>query len=73
VQFGGPANVKFVDAPTASPTVAGLIVIPSSTAGKADCLAAGTAATYPKLGVSAGALNLGDQTALVELNVPETT
>jgi hypothetical protein len=73
IQTGGPATVKFVDAPTAAPTAAGLIVIPSATAGKADCLAAGSAATYPPMGVSASALNLGDQTAIVDLDVPSTT
>lgn len=72
IQTQGPATVKFVDAPTAAPTAAGLIVIPSATAGKADCLAAASAATYPALGVSAGALNLGDNTAVVDLDVPET-
>lgn len=72
VQTQGPAVVKFVDAPTAAPTAAGLLVIPSATAGKADCLAAGTAATYPVLGESAGTLNLGDNTAVVDLDVPET-
>jgi hypothetical protein len=73
IQTQGPCpNVKFVDAPTATPTAAGLLVIPSATAGKADCLAAGTAATYPPLGVSAGAMSLGDNTASVDLDVPET-
>jgi hypothetical protein len=73
IQTQGPCpNVKFVDAPTATPTAAGLIVIPSATAGKADCLAAASAATYPPLGVSAGAMNLGDNTASVDLDVPET-
>lgn len=73
IQVQGPSpSVKFVDAPVAAPTAAGLLVIPSATAGKADCLAAGTAATYPALGVSASALNLGDNTATVDLDVPET-
>ena len=72
VQIKGPATVKFIDAPTAAPTIAGLFVIPSATNGKADCLAANTAALYPALGVSAGALNLGDNTAVVDLDVPET-
>lgn len=73
IQTQGPCpNVKFVDAPTSTPTAAGLIVIPSSTAGKADCLAAASAATYPPLGVSAGAMNLGDNTASVDLDIPET-
>ncbi|MBU2111924.1 MAG: hypothetical protein KKE65_09715 [Actinobacteria bacterium] len=58
IQQRGPGMVKFVDVPTAEPTAAGLIVIPSATAGKADCLAAGTAATYPSLGASRGVANL---------------
>jgi len=72
VQTQGPATVKFVDAPTAAPTAAGLLVIPSATAGKADCLAAGTAATYPALGTSASALDGGTSEAIVDLDVPET-
>lgn len=63
--------VKFVDAPTAVPTAAGLFVIPSATAAKADCLAAGTAATFPVLGRSDGAYNAADATASVDLDVPE--
>lgn len=72
IQTQGPAIVKFVDAPVAAPTVAGLIVIPSATAGKADCLAAGSAATYPALGVTASALQGGTSEAIVDLDVPET-
>ncbi len=72
IQTQGPATVKFVDAVTAAPTAAGLIVIPSATAGKADCLAAGSAATYPALGVSAGVYNATEATAIVDLDVPET-
>ncbi len=64
-------QVKLVDAPTASPTAAGLFIIPSATNGKADCLAAGTAASYPVLGRSAGVINTGDQTCAVDLNVYE--
>lgn len=71
VQFGGRGLVKFVDAPTAVPTAAGLLVIPSGTAGKADCLAAGSAATYPILGRSASAYNGADATALVDLDVAD--
>jgi len=73
IQRGGPATVKFVDAPTAAPTAAGLFVIPSATAGKADCLAAGSAATYPALGVSSGAYNAMEAEGVVDLDVPETT
>jgi len=72
VQTHGPGTVKFVDAPTAQPTVAGLFVIPSATNAKADCLAAGTASTYPSLGVSAGVYNAAAAEAVVDLAVPET-
>ncbi len=69
---GRIANLKFIDAVTAAPTVAGLIVIPSATAGKADCLAANTAALYPALGVSSGVYDATNATAAVDLDVPET-
>ncbi len=73
IQTQGPCpNVKFVDSPTATPDATGLFVVPSATAGKADCLAAATAATYPPLGVSAGSWSTGDNTATVDLDVPET-
>lgn len=65
-------KLKIVDAPTAAPSAAGLLVIPSATAGKADVLAAGSAATYPALGVSASAVDATDQTITVDLDVPET-
>lgn len=64
-------QVKFVDAPTAAPSAAGLFVVPSATNGKADCLAAGTASTYPTIGTTAGTINAGDQTAAVNLYVNE--
>ncbi len=72
IQTKGPGTVKFIDAATAVPTAAGLIVIPSGTDGKADCLAAGTAATYPALGISVSAMDGGLSEAVVELDVPET-
>lgn len=72
IQWQGPATVKFVDAPVATPSAAGLIVIPSATAGKADCLAAGTAATYPSLGMTSDVYNASAATCVVELDVPET-
>lgn len=65
-------QVKFVDAPTAAPSAAGLFVIPSATNAKADCLAAGTASTYPQLGRSISVINPADQTAQVDLAVQET-
>ena len=73
IQTHGPATVKFIDAVASAPSVAGLFVIPSATAGKADTLAAGTAATYPTLGVTAGAYDAPNATAVVDLDVPETT
>lgn len=72
IQTQGPGIVKFIDAVTAAPTAAGLIVIPSATNAKADCLAAGTAATYPTLGVSAGVYDAANTQAVVDLDVPET-
>jgi hypothetical protein len=71
IQVKGKGKVKFVDAPTAAPSAAGLFVIPSATNGKADCLAAGSAPTYPVLGRSAGALQGGTSEAIVDLDVPE--
>jgi len=73
IQTGGPATVKFVDAPTSNPTAAGLFVIPSATAGKADCLAAGSAPTYPPLGTSAGVYDAAQAQGVVDLDVPQTT
>lgn len=74
IQFGGRhGQVKFIDAVTSAPDATGKIVIPSATAGKADCLAAGSASTYPPMGVSAGAYNAADATAPVDLNIPQVT
>jgi hypothetical protein len=73
IQVQGPCpKVKFVDSPTATPDATGQFVVPSATAGKADCITAGTAATYPTLGLSAGSWSTGDNTATVDLDVPET-
>lgn len=69
----GVQTVRILNSPTAAPDATGLIVIPSATDGQADCLAAGSAATYPPIGVSVGvqdgttfladvALDLGDAT-----------
>jgi hypothetical protein len=71
IQTKGPATVKFIDGVTAAPTAAGLIVVPSATDGKADCLAAGTAATYPSMGVSLSYVAPLAE-GVVELDVPET-
>jgi len=73
IATGGRQPVKFIDAKTSVPDATGKIVIPSATAGKADCLAAGSAATYPALGVSAGAYNAANAEALVDLSVPEVS
>ena len=74
IQYGGRhGQVKFIDAPTAAPTAAGLIVIPSATAAKADCLAAGTAATYPALGLSAGTYDAANTVCAVDLDIPQVT
>lgn len=73
VQVEGPATVKFIDAVASAPTAAGLFVIPSATAGKADTLAAGTAATYPTLGVTAGVYDAAQAQGVVDLDVPVTT
>jgi hypothetical protein len=73
IQTEGPGIVKFVDAPTANPTAAGLFVIPSATNAKADCLAAGSAATYPPLGQSSGVYDAPNAQGVVDLDVPQTT
>lgn len=73
VQVGGPATVKFLDTVTATPDATGQFVIPSATNAKADCLAAGSAATYPPLGVTAGSFNAASREGIVDLAVPETT
>ena len=64
--------VPLIDAVNTDPTVAGLPVIPSATAGKADTLAAGTAPTYPTLGWTAGVYDAQNAEAVVELDVAET-
>jgi hypothetical protein len=71
IQTGGPATTKFIDAPTATPNVAGRAVIPSATDGKADCLAVGTAPTHNLLGWIATTPNYNgsDVTAVVELDI----
>lgn len=70
IQQKGPGKVKFVDAPTSAPDATGKFVIPSATAGKADCVA--TAPAFPILGYAVQALQGGTAEAVVELDVPET-
>lgn len=71
VQVKGKGKVKFIDSPTAAPDATGKFVIPSATNSKADCLAAGSAATFPPIGRSAGALQGGTSEAIVDIDVPE--
>jgi len=73
IQQRGPGSVKFIDAVViGSVNTAGNFVIPSATAGKADVIAAGSPATYPVLGYTAGALQGGTALAVVDLDVPDT-
>lgn len=67
IQIGGRASVQIQTSPTAVPDNTGKLVIPSATDAKADVLAAGTAASYPPLGTSAGFLSGG--LADVDLNL----
>ena len=71
IQIQGSAIVKFVDAPTAAPTAAGLIVIPSATDAKADCLASGSAATFPPLGRSNGVYDAANTQCEVILTIQQ--
>ncbi len=69
VQQKGPANVQVQTSPTAAPSNTGQFVIPSSTDAKANWLGAGSAATYPPLGVSAGFASGSPSVAQVELDL----
>jgi hypothetical protein len=71
VQQKGRSAVKIIDAPTAAPTIAGLLVVPSATNAKADVLAAASAYSYGRIGMTTSVMNLGDNTCLVELDIPE--
>ena len=72
IQTGGRhPSLKFVDAPTSTPDATGKIVIPSATAGKADCLAAGSASTYPPMGVTAGTYDAANAQCAVDLAIPQ--
>lgn len=59
IQIGGLAPVQFVTPPTSLVDHSGKDVIPSSTNGKADTMAPGTAPTYPSIGKTAGFLSNG--------------
>lgn len=72
VQVEGPGSTKILDAnAAAAASTDGLEVIPSATAGKADTMAAGTAATHTVLGLTTGSGDAPNATAVVELNVPQ--
>lgn len=79
IQTEGPGLVKIIDAPTSAALATGLFVTPSATDGKGDILAAGTAPTYPPLGVTVSTMNPAytngpnDNTVIVDLDVPQTT
>ncbi len=73
IQTKGPATVKLVDAPISVPTsTSSNQIIPSATAAKADSETAGTAPIYAVMGTTLGAMNTGDNTVQVALDVPET-
>lgn len=75
VQIGGPGTTKIIDAPTAAVAI-GTTIIPSSTNGKADNLAVGTAPTHMVMGQVAGpplSYSAGAQEVVVDLAIPETT
>lgn len=72
IQIKGVGLVKFIDTVTSAPDATGKLVIPSATNGKADCLAAGSAATYPIMGRSAGTYDAANAQALVDLDLPDT-
>lgn len=70
IQIKGKGNVKFIDAVVVgNVTDDGNFVIPSATAGKADVIAAGSAATYPIIGRTAGALQGGTSEAIVDIDI----
>lgn len=70
ILIGGPGTVKFLDAPTAVPSIAGQQVIPSATAGKADAIAAGTATGWTVIGKTAGTYDAANAECVCELDVP---
>lgn len=72
IQVKGKGQVRFIDAVVvANVTAAGNFVIPSATNGKADVLAAGTASSYPQIGRTAGTIQGGSASAIVDIDVPE--
>lgn len=75
VQIEGPATVKLLDADMAAVAI-GDVIIPSATNAKATRVAVGTAPTHTVMGQVGGPPLTTDPpsaTAVVDLNVPETT
>lgn len=74
VQITGPCFTKVIDASMGA-LAAGDAIIPSSTAGKVDRVAIGTAPTHRTYGMVAAPLTTqaADAQVLVDLDVPETT
>jgi len=54
VKKGRDVPVKLLDSPTSAADASGKFVVPSATSGRADVLAAGSAATYPPIGRTSG-------------------
>lgn len=73
IATGGLAPVKYIDAPTAAPSAAGLFVIASTVAGKADTVASGSPAGFPAIGRTAGVRNPITSEGLVDLALPEVS
>jgi hypothetical protein len=73
IQVEGPATVKLIDASAAAPAI-GTTIIPSSTDGKADNLAVGTAPTHTVMGRVSQPLtfNAGSREVVVDLAIPDT-
>lgn len=74
VQIAGPGFVKIIDASMGA-LAQGDTIIPSSTSGKADRVAIGTAPTHVPLGRVGSPLTVqaADALVLVDLAIPETT
>jgi len=72
IQTKGPTLVKLLMPVTAMPSTAGLGVIPSATAGRADVVAAGTAPGYPALGWTSGPYDGANERCMVDLDIPDT-
>jgi hypothetical protein len=72
IQTYGTGFVRLINGPTATPDATGKFIVPSATDGLADCIAAGTASTYPVMGYSSGVFDAANVQVLVDLDVPNT-